>query len=180
MARLLLSAVVIGLLVRPVFVAGQAPNVVKNESTITATVERIERSSRVVNFRLEGNSFQTVYIDPSVKEFDNLRVGDVVTVRYVESIIVQVRPGAKLSAPRDTTAEAQKAGGDQVIAQTTAVVTIEGIDPQGIFVTYRTEDGMKVMRAVNDKALLKGLRVGDRVEVTATQQRAVEIQRKKP
>ena len=91
MFRLLLSVVVAGLLVHGAAPA-QAPNVVTRESTVTATVDRIERSSRVVTFRGEGNTLQDVYVDPVVAAFDDLQVGDVVTVRYVESVIVQVRP----------------------------------------------------------------------------------------
>lgn len=179
MTRLLLPAVVVGLLAQVIPAAGQAPTVVSRESTAMGTVDRIDRSSRLVTFRREPNTLQTVYVDPKVTEYDDLRVGDIVTVRYVESVIVQVRPTAKPSAERDTTDEARKAGGDQVIAQAKEVVTIENVDPQGMSVTYRTPDGQAV-RPVSNKALLTGLRPGDRVEITATRERAVEIQRKKP
>jgi Cu/Ag efflux protein CusF len=179
MARLLVSAVFIALLAQTILTAAQAPKVATRESTVTATVDRIDRPSRVVTFRREGNTLQRVYVDPTVKEFDQLQVGDVVTVRYVESVIVQVRPNAKLSAERDTTEEARKSGADQVITQAKAVVTIESIDPQGLYVTYRTQDGQQAVRPVNDKALLAGLKPGDRVEVTATRERAIEIRRKK-
>lgn len=180
MTRLFLPAVVVGLLAQVIPAAGQAPNVVTRESTITATVDRIDRSSRVVTFRAEGHTLQSVYVDPKVKEFDDLQTGDVVTMRYVESIIVQVQPKAKPSFERDTTDEARKAGGDQVIAQSKEVVTIEKIDTQALLVSYRTQDGVRAVRAVSDKALVTGLRPGDRVEITATRERAVEIQRKKP
>jgi len=154
-----------------------APKVVATESTITATVDRIERSSRVVTLRSPGNVFQTVYVDPSVKAFDDLETGDVITVRYAQSVVVQVRPGAALSDPRDVTAEAQKAGKKPVIQQVKAVVTVEGIDPQGLSIEYRTKDGLKVMRPVFDKRLLEGLHVGDRIEVTLTRERAVSVER---
>jgi len=181
MTRLLLPAVVIGLVAQMINVAGQTPKVVTRESTFTATVDRIDRLSRVVTFRAEGHTIQSIYVDPEVKEFDNVGVGDVVTVRYVESAIVQVlRPNAKPSMERDTTAEARKAGEDQVIAQSKAVVTIDKIDTQALLVSYRRQDGVRVVSAVVDKALLTGLRPGDRVEITATRERAVEIQRKKP
>lgn len=182
MTRLLLPAVVVGLLAQVIPAAGQAPKVVTRESTLTATVDRIDRMSRVVTFRADaGHTIQSVYVDPEVKEFDNVRVGDVVTVRYVESAIVQVlRPNAKPSMERDTTKEARQAGEDQVIAQSKAVVTIDRIDTQALLVSYRRQDGTRVVSAVVDKALLTGLRPGDRVEITATRERAVEIQRKKP
>ena len=177
MFRPMLSALVITLMSHAVRAQTPAPNVAATESTITATVDRIERSSRVVTLRSEGNVFQTVYVDPSVKAFDDLKAGDVVTVRYAQSVVVQVRPGAALSDPRDVTAEAQRAGKKPVIQQVRAVVTVEGIDPQGLSIEYRTKDGLKVIRPVNDKRLLEGLHVGDRIEVTLTRERAVSVER---
>ena len=178
MFRSMLSALVITLMAHAVQAQAPAPNVVTTESTITATVDRIERSSRVVTLRSAENVFRTVYVDPSVKAFDDLKTGDVVKVRYAESVVVQVRPGAALSDTRDSTAEAQKkAGNEQVIQQLRAVVTIEGIDSQGLSIEYRTKDGLKIMRPVTDKRLLEGLHVGDRIEVTVTRERAVSIER---
>ena len=173
----ILSALVLTLMSHAVQAPAPAPNVVAGESTTTATVDRIERSSRVVTLRSAENVFQTVYVDPSVKAFDDLKTGDVITVRYAQSVVVQVRPGAALSDPRDVTAEAQKAGKKQVIQQVKAVVTVEGIDPQGLSIEYRTKDGRKVMRPVFDKRLLEGLHVGDRIEVTLTRERAVSVER---
>jgi DNA replicative helicase MCM subunit Mcm2 (Cdc46/Mcm family) len=177
MFKLLLSVVVAGLL--PQAAPAQAPNVVTRESAVTATVDRIERSSRVVTFRGEGNTLQSVFVEPDVAAFDDLQVGDVVTVRYVESVIVQVRPDRQSTGVRDTTEEARKEGGDPVIAQSKAFVTIEKIDVQALLVSYRTKDGLRGARGVTDKRLLEGLRPGDRVEITLTRERAVDIQRKK-
>ena len=81
-----------------VFAQAQPPNTVTRESTTTAKVDRIERSSRVVTLRGDGNVLHTVYVDPTITAFDTLKVGDVVTVRYTESVIVQVRPNAKQSS----------------------------------------------------------------------------------
>ena len=177
MFRSTLSMLVITLMSAHVVQAqARGPNVVTRESTITATVERIERSSRVLTLEsTEGP--QSVYVEPSVKAFDDLRVGDTITVRYTESVVVQVRPGAQLSDARDVTAEAQKAGNDQVIQQLKAVVRIEGIDSQGQSIEYRTKDGQKILRPVADKRLLEGLRVGDQIEITFTRERAMSIER---
>jgi Cu/Ag efflux protein CusF len=154
----------------------QSPNTVTRESTTTAKVDRIERSSRVVTLRSDDNVFQTLYVDPQVKGFDTLKVGDVVTVRYTESVIVQVRPNAKPTAAQDTTEEARKAGNEQVVEQQKVTVTIERIDSQRLFVTYRTHDNRQIVHAVRDKKLLDGVREGDRVEITVTRARAVSIE----
>ena len=179
MSRLLATALVAGLLSYAIGLRAQAPNVVTRESTVTATVDRIEKGPRTVTLRADGNQHLTVFVDPAVKEFDQLQTGEVVTVRYVESVIVQVRPNAALSQPRDTTDEAKKAGQPQVVAQQKAVVTIEDIDSQGLFVTYRTAGGVRGVRGVSDKRLLDGLHVGDRIEVTLTRERAVSIEKRR-
>ena len=85
----------------------------------------------------QGNLFQNIYFDPSVKGFDDLEVGDVVTVRYQQSIVVKVNRNAKPSTARDTTAEAQKAD-PTVMQQVTAVVTVESVGISGHQITYRT------------------------------------------
>lgn len=177
MSILLLSAVVAGTLISTAPAPAQAPNVVTRESTVTGTVASVQRSTRVVTFRKESNVLESVYVDPNVAAFDDLKVGDVVTVRYVESVVVQVRRDAKLSEPRDTTNEARKTG-ESVIQQVKAVVTIEDIDSQRLFVSYRTQDGVRARRAVTDKRLLEGIRPGDRIEITLTRERAVDIKRK--
>jgi hypothetical protein len=177
MCRSMLSVLLVTLMSHAVQAQTTAPNVVTSESTLTATVDRIERSSRMVTLRSAGNVIQTVYVDPSVKTFDDLKAGDVITLRYMESVVVQVRPGAALSDARDLTAEAHKAGNEQVVQQLRAVVKVERIDPQGLSIEYRTKDGRKILRHVADKRLLEGLHVGDPIEVTLTRERAVSVER---
>ena len=58
----------------------RAQNTSTREVTVRVTVDRIQKSERVVTFRAEGNIFQDIYFDPSVKGLDDLKVGDVVTV----------------------------------------------------------------------------------------------------
>ena len=175
MTRLLACSIALGVLTLPAPVAAQSPNVVTHETTTRARVDRLEKSIRVVTLVAEGNLVQSVYVDPAVKAFDDLKVGDKVTVRYVESAVVKARRNAELKDLHDSTAEAQKADAN-VVQQLTAVVTIESIDPQGLSVTYRTADGRKMMRPVPDPKLVDGLRSGDRVEVTLTRARAISIE----
>jgi hypothetical protein len=171
------SALLMLSLVSPaVFAQAQQPNTVTRESTMTAKVDRIERSNRVVTLRTADNVITDVYVEPKLKAYDTLKVGDVVTVRYTESVIVQVNPNAKPAPVTDTTQEARKAGDESILLQQKLVVTIDNIDSQRLFVTYRTHDNQRRMYAVQDKRLLEGLKSGDRVEVTLTRARAVSIE----
>jgi hypothetical protein len=179
MLKQMLTSLVIALAlpVVPALAQAQPPNVVTRVSTTTATVERIEKSPRLLTLRAPENMMQTVYVDPSIKAFDDLKVGDVITVRYQESVVVQVRPGAALSGPRDTTEEARKAGGENITGQQKVIVTVDSIDSQGQLISYRTADNMRAVRYVADKSLIQGLRAGDRIEVTLTRERATSIER---
>ena len=158
----------------------QAPNAVTRETTTVATVDRIERSSRVLTAhsrgQTDGKVMHTFYVDPSVKAFDNLNVGDVVTVRFTESVVVQVRPDAKPTTLQDTTEAARKAGDADVVQQQKRIVIFEEVDSQGLFVTYRTQDNQRGVHPVQNKELLEGLRRGDRIEITLTLARAVSIE----
>jgi hypothetical protein len=176
MSRALLPAILVGCSWLASALAAQAPSVVTRESTVKATIEQIERATRVVSVRAAGNQFLTVYVDPAVKTFDGLRVGDVVTVRYVESMVVQVSPRAKLSDVQDTTEQARTSGRPDVVQQVKATVKIERIDPQGLTVTYRTADGRQMVRSVAEKKLLEGVREGDQVEFTLTRERAIAVE----
>jgi hypothetical protein len=155
------------------------PNAALRETTVTATVDRVERFSRMVTLRGQDNVLHTVYVERDVTAFDDLKVGDVVRVRYIESVIVEVRPGAKPTPTQDTTQEARGAGNEHVVQQLKTVVTIESIDSQGLFLTYRTHDHRRIVHAVRDKALLEGIRPGDRVGITVTHARAVSIERER-
>ena len=155
--------------------AAQAPNVVTHETVTIATVEQIDQSARTATFRINENTTQSMVVDASVKEFDRLKRGDRVTVRWVESTVVQVRRDAKLAELRDSTNEARKTD-PTVVQQLTAIVTVEDVDPQKLFITFRTADDQKMTRPVPDKKLVEGLRHGDRIEVTMTRARAISIQ----
>jgi len=90
-------------LLAQVLVAQAPPRSSTAETTVTATVDRIDKFSRTLTLRRDNSITQMVTVDPSEKLFDELKTGDRVTVRYTDSVVVQVRPGASLSLPRDTT-----------------------------------------------------------------------------
>ena len=85
-----------------------------------------------------------------MKIFDGLKIGDNVTVRVIESVIVAVRPDLKPNVPADTTAAARKdsgaAGQGDVLQQLKAVVSIESVDLRTQTVTYKSGNNLRVIR----------------------------------
>jgi hypothetical protein len=57
---------------------------------VSATVQAINKAKRTVTLKGPDGSEATVSVDPSMKEFDNLRVGDTIHARYTEAIAISV------------------------------------------------------------------------------------------
>lgn len=57
---------------------------------VSATVQAINKSKRAVTFKGPDGHEKTISVDPSIKEFDTLRVGDVIHIRYTEAIAISV------------------------------------------------------------------------------------------
>jgi len=158
----------------------QKPVTMGEAVTETFTIEAIDQTSRLVTLKDRDGFTETVYAGSEVKRFDALKVGDKVTFRYYESVVMAVRkPGQAPAAPAGTAgvirSEGPKPGGT-VSQQVATTVTIEAIDMKVPSVTIRTEDGRRMSMKVENKKNLEGLKVGDKVEITYTQALAISVQ----
>jgi hypothetical protein len=157
--------------------AAQEPKVsVRDIVTLVGTVEGIVQGSRTLTVQVDNSFKQSLYVPPEFKVFEELKVGDRIVARIRESVVVSARPGLKPKILADTTAEAARKA--QTAQQLTAVVTIESIDRATNWVTYKTADNRRVIRAVADPGLLDGLKPGDVIEVTLTRERVIELERR--
>ena len=163
----------------------QEPRVTTRDvAVVTGKVERLDPFGRAVTLRTPEGLLHTVYAGKELKAFDELRSGDTITVRISESVVVAVRPNAKMTVLEDSTAAAKKgagaagAPGIDVLQQLKATVRVEKIDLASQVITYKTADNRNVMRQVADRHLLEGLKPGDIVELTYTRERALELIRK--
>ena len=99
--------------------------------TVTATVEAIEASTRTVTLKGPQGNYVDVVAPPEMTKFSAIKVGDKVTARYYENIVLSVqRPGQK---PVDTDATAVTKGtgakpGATASTQRTITATITAID----------------------------------------------------
>ena len=158
----------------------QPAGVTQQVFEVTGQVERIDRSGRTVSITSAGVVSAPIYAGPDLAVFDQLSSGDIVTVRYYDSIIVAVTPRARMTPLEDTTREAQEAvtrPDAAVLQQTRLVVTIDAVDAANATVTYHGVDNRRVFRVVRDRRLLEGVKPGDVVTITSTRAQAVTISR---
>jgi hypothetical protein len=179
LTRVISLVLAAGILAAPAAQTPQASERVVLEGSVK--VDSIDRSTRSMTVRSQDNQLFGVYVDPSMKVFDQLKTGDTVRVRVVESVVVAVVRNAKPTVFADTTAAARKAAENsptEVLQQLKAVVTIERVDLNTQTVVYKTGDNRSVIRYAVDRKLLENLKQGDVVEVTYTRQRAVVLEKR--
>jgi hypothetical protein len=140
--------------------------------TKSGTVEAIDHQSRILTLRQPSGTFVTVDIPEDVKRFDTIKVGDKVSATYYDNVIVRKKePG---EAPVDklsgavTPVEGVKPGGT-IGAQRTMTATVEAIDPKVPSISFTGPNGWKYSRRVQDKNVLKEVKVGDKVDFTWTE-----------
>jgi Cu/Ag efflux protein CusF len=175
-ARLIGTAVVAVLLIGPATVLAQQPATRTEEVSAAFTIEAIDHSSRVVTLRNKEGLLEEVYCGPEVQRFDQLKVGDVVTFRYYETVVTALsRPGTAAASPATTVTRTPGAPGGSIARQTTATVTLDSIDPKTPSVTVRTASGGRSTFRVQDAKNLEGYKVGDQVSITYTRALAVSV-----
>jgi len=162
------------LLALPLVARAQKPVSQTDAVEMTATIEAIDHTGRMVTLKDKDGVEETIYCGPEVKRFDELKVGDTVTFKYYESVAYTIRkPGQPSGLPKTTEPQVTRGTGPKpggtIAKQQTATVTITAIDPKVPSVTVLTDEGHKASFRVEDKKNLEGVKVGDKVEVTYTQ-----------
>jgi hypothetical protein len=138
--------------------------------TATATVEAIEASSRQVTVKKADGTNETFYVPAAMKRFDQLKVGDKITARYYENMVLQLKqpgsPDADKSSGKLVPVEGAPAG--TMSYQRTITATITAIDPTVPSIQFSGPNNWKYSSKVQDKAALAKVKVGDKVDITWT------------
>ena len=96
-------AVLAALVALPLVARAQKPVTDTDAIELTTKIEAIDKTSRLVTLRDKDGESETIYCGPEVKRFDELKVGDTITVRYYESIAYAIRkPGQPSGLPAAT------------------------------------------------------------------------------
>jgi Cu/Ag efflux protein CusF len=147
---------------------------------ITATVEAIDAARRLVTLKgPEGNSF-VVQAGPEVKNFNQVKVGDLVVVRYVEALTLELKKGSggiRERVEREGAAAAkpgEKPAG--VVGRTVTVIAdVIAVDAAKQSIRLRGPQRTVDLK-VKDPEQLKLIKVGDQIEATFTEAVAVSVE----
>ena len=156
----------------PALAAAQIKTLPGEAVTVTATVEAIERSTRSLTLKGEDGKLEMITVPVEVKRFDTLKVGDKITAKYYENIVLRKKapgePDVNTLSGGVTPGSGAKAGGT-ASAQRTITATITAIDPSIPSISLSGPNNWKYSSRVEDKAALAQVKVGDKLDITWTE-----------
>jgi hypothetical protein len=145
----------------------------------SATVDALDLETRMITVRgPQGNTFK-FKVDDSVKNLDQVKVGDKITVHYYQSLAVQVIKMANAESGQETVMETAEPGEKPAGAagkQTTIVATVEAIDRMAPSVTLKDTDGNVMTVSVRHPERLKMIKIGDTLKITYREAVAVAVE----
>ena len=146
-------AAAIALMLAPHTLSAQTKTVASEMRTETGTIEAIDAATRAVTFKKTDGTYVTTVAGPDIKRFGELKIGDTVTAKYYETLVVRVKqPGESdvLSRATATTGSAQALPGGTKAKQVTITATISAIDPTTPSITFTGANGWKYTSRVQD------------------------------
>lgn len=154
--------------------------------TASGTVTAIDTPNRLITVRNQNNEEVQVHADETVRNFDQIRVGDVVSLDYTRSIAVDIQPagsaeaGAYIKEDEDVAklGEKPRAGVSETV---TVLAPILAIDTTNNTITVKGPRGNVVELDVvrpEHQARLSQLKVGDILRVAFTEAVAVSVRPK--
>ena len=154
------------------------------ETTVRGRVQAIDQTARTVTVQGDSGSVVTLDVPTTATRFDQVKVGDIVTMTYYDR--VSVRPKAadepavnRVIEPTTTTTPNPGAlPGATRARQRVATMTLTALDPATRAVTFQGPKGNSYSRYVLDTvdpAVFAALKVGDRVDVTWTEALSLQV-----
>ncbi len=165
-----------------------APGKVAGAATteVTAKVVAVDPAQRTVTLQGASGKTRTIEVGDQVRNFDQIKVGDMVHARYTQALARELKKGApSMQAPTEeqaitpAPAPGAKPGGT-VARKVTAAAEVIAVDPARQMVTLRGPRGNEVDVEVQDPSQLKNIKKGDHVQVTYVEALAISVAAAKP
>jgi hypothetical protein len=147
---------------------------------VSAAVQAVDKAKRLVTLKgPEGNVF-VVQAGPEVRNFDQIKVGDLVVVRYVEALTLELKKsggGVRERVEREGAARAKpgEAPAGAVGREVMVVADVVAVDAAKQSVRLRGPQRTVDLK-VKDPEQFKLIKVGDQVEATFTEAVAISVE----
>jgi hypothetical protein len=149
-------------------------------ATITATVEKVDVATRMVTLKGPKGNMVTFKASDAVRNLDQVKVGDKVVAKYLESVAVFVRKSNEPPSAGEMNAVGVAPKGAKpgmVVVQTDEVTAkVQAVDVKGRTITLTGPEGKtrKIKVSENVKRLGE-IKKGDNVTLRLTQAIAIDV-----
>jgi len=182
MRKLVLTVLAAAIFV-PAIANAQIKTLPGDSITVSATVEAIERGARTLTLRGEKGDLSIITVPSDVKAYDTLKVGDKITAKYYENVVLRKKaPGEKDVDTLTGSMTKSPAGKPAATAavQRAITATITAIDPKVPSISLSGPNNWKYSSRVADVAALKTVKVGDKLDITWTEAVLISAETPKP
>ena len=148
------------------------------EETLTSTVVSIDTSARRVVLERASGERVSVLADTRIRNFDRIRIGDKIAMRYTQALVLELRKGGAGvreridSANRHAAQDAEMGGLTE--QQVAFVADVQRVDAGKQTVTLRGVRRTMQLR-IKDPAQLKLIAKGDQVEGVYSEAVAITV-----
>ncbi|MEM5329571.1 copper-binding protein [Paraburkholderia sp. JHI2823] len=147
---------------------------------VTATIEKIDADTRTVTLKRHDGKMVDVELGEKVRNFDQLKVGDVVTMTYKEALTLSLKKGGGGATSVQETPQVERAAsgakpGGMVGREVKVMADVVAVDKKTQTVTLKGPEGGTMDLRVEDPAQLASVQVGDQVEAVYTEAFAVSV-----
>jgi hypothetical protein len=157
------------------------PRVFKERTAVmTATVEAIDLEKRLVTLKGPKGETRTIKVGEEARNLPQVKVGDLVTVKFYESMAVEVmKPGTAAGAGQSSAIVRSKPGerpGGMATRTATVTATVTAIDKKKGTLTLKGPEGNLVTAKAEDPKNLEKVKVGDELMITVTEALAISVE----
>ena len=146
---------------------------------VVATITAIDTATRKVTLKTKAGKVVDMNIGEEARNFDQLRVGDTVTVEYNEALTLSLKKGTGQTSmeekPIEQRAEAGAKPGGVVGREVTVVAQVVAVNKEAQTVSLKGPKGHVVDLKVEDPDQMKSIKKGDRVQAVYTEAVAVSV-----
>lgn len=148
----------------------------------TSVVQEVNKRTREVTLRRQDGSVMSVVVGPEVRNFNQIKVGDIVEAKAIELLAIAVGPAAtQVRERRETTGrgDTRSALGEKPAATTQRTVeivaTVQAVDRKARTVTVKGAVQTVTLK-VGEDVDLSSIKVGDNVYVVYIESYSISVQ----
>lgn len=163
-------------------VVGTAPGkgAVVGTVELRGTVVSVDKAKRAITVKGPKGNEKTLIAGEEVKNFDQIKAGDEIVLKYVEALLLELKKGGGGKVERTETEESARAKPGEKPAgvvgrQVTVTADVIALDAKNQMVTLRGPERTVELK-IKDPEQFKNIKKGDQIQATYTEALAIGVE----